>query len=221
MGLFTTAAPAAKFVKVGDSVEGEIVEIYRAQRYEFVRNGIGQPLYWSNRKPTPGARIDPATGKKNDPVLQYVITVETGIADEDGNTERRIFAKNKRMEDGLKKAVIAAKAREGLLLGGRLSCTYTGDDEKSDAPQLPKMYEFVYTAPAAGEGRDPGNEVRLADRDEEDQVDLHQFMAAQAPATTSAPVAYREPVLTGVTSSVGSTTSALGIKDTSTDEPPF
>lgn len=220
MGLFTVNAPAAKFAKVGDSVSGEIIDVYQSQRYEFVRNGNGQPLYWSNRKPTPGARIDPVTGKKNDPVLQYVITVDTGVADEDGNTERRIFVKNKRMEDALKRAVRDSKAREGLLLGGQLSCEYTGDDETSDAPQAPKMYAFTYAPPAAGEGRQPSGEVRLADREDYAEEPPTSY-SATAPAPRDA-----ELVGAGATQElIGSHKSspvikrALGIKDD--DEPPF
>ena len=214
MGLFTVNAPAAKFVRVGDSVEGEIVEVIQEQRRKFVRGQLGDPEYWFNRKPVINMPVDPATGKKNPPVLQYVITIDTGVPDEDGNTERRIFVKNKRMEDGLKKAVREAKVREGLLLGGGLSCTFTGYDETSEAPQPPKIYEFVYTAPAPGEGRQPSGEVRLCDPQD---AEVTQNLA---PVVAPAPPAGGEGgnELHGSHRSSPVVKRALGIQD---DEPPF
>lgn len=214
MGLFTVNAPAAKFVQVGDSVEGEIVEVVQEQRRKFVRGQLGDPEFWFNRKPVTNMPIDPATGKRNDPVLQYVITVDTGLGAVDGTTERRIFVKNKRMEDALKRAVRDAKAREGLLLGGRLKCTFTAFDETSDAPTPPKVYEFVYTAPAAGQGRQPSGEVRLVDRDAEVTQNL-------APIAAPAPVSGGEGTgdLHGSHRSSPVVKKALGIPDD--DTPPF
>lgn len=213
-GLFATAAPTAKFKNIGDTVEGEIIDAYQYQDSEYVRNGVGQPLYWHNRRPTPGMRIDPATGRPNDPVLRWQIVLDTGMPDEDGRTERRLFLSKKRLEDGLKRAIIAARAHEGLLLGGHLRCTFTGFDETSDALQLPKTFEFVYTAPAAGKGRRPSGEVRLAERDhEEPSFDLPVTPAAPAFDPPQAPLRNHE---------VNPLLQKLGVEPLPADaEPPF
>lgn len=185
-GLFTTAPPSVKFKKIGDSVEGEIIDVYQTQRYEYIRGAQGEPLYWHGRKPEP-VPTDPATGKKNEPVLQYVLVLETGIEDENGNTERRLFVKNKRMEQALKKAILLARAKEGLLIGGRVRCTYTADDETSDAPSLPKIYEYAYTKPEPGRGQLPSGEVRLAERDDEDEPVPAAVFAAAEPRVVPQP----------------------------------
>lgn len=171
MAMFTSNPPVAKFARIGDIVEGTIVDVYRSQRYEYVRGGQGLPLYWSNKKPTPGARINPETGQANDPVLQHVITVDTGTPDDNGDTERRIFVKNKRMETALTAAVTLAGGRRvgGLLIGGYLRCTWTGE-EQGDGPSPAKVHSFEYAAPPAGTGREPSGEVRLAEREPEPTV---------------------------------------------------
>lgn len=227
MGLFTTNAPAAKFKQVGDSVEGEIVDVYRGQRYEFIRNAIGEPMWWINGKPTPGVSVDPATGKKARPVLDYVITVDTGEPDENGESERRVFFKTPRMEKSLKASVAAARTREGLMLGGRLKVTYTGDDETSNAPTLPKMFDVVYTPPAPGQGREPSGEVRLAgggqaDDDNDEVARPLPTSPAPGPASDPAPT-YRlknhesSPVLNKREQTVAAVTG----KAKYSDEPPF
>lgn len=222
MGLFVSNAPVAKFAKIGDSVEGVIVDIYKAQRYEYVRGGQGEPLYWSNRKPTAGARIDRETGKPNDPVLQTVITVDTDTPDANGDTERRIFIKNKRMEHALTTAVTLAGGRRigGLLLGGFLRCTWVGE-EQGDGPSPAKVYDFGYTAPAAGTGREPSGEVRLAEREDEPAAPTYRDRLAVGDPVPSLGIQ--------VPAGVAASSARAGIKDTDVtrgaqlinDEPPF
>lgn len=189
MAMFTTNAPSAKFAHIGDSVEGTIVDVYRTQRYEYVRGGQGAPLYWLNKKPTAGARINPETGRANDPVLQWVIVVDTGTPDDNGDTERRVFVKNKRMEVALTAAVTLAGGRRagGLLIGGWLRCTWAGE-EQGDGPSPAKVYAFEYAAPPAGTGREPSGEVRLGEREDEPATrvtvggrDVTGYLAGSAP----------------------------------------
>jgi hypothetical protein len=189
MAMFITNAPAAKFAHLGDAVEGTIVDAYRTQRYEYVRGGQGQPLYWSNKKPTAGARVNAETGRANDPVLQWVLVLDTGQPDEQGDTERRLFVKNQRMEKALTAAVTVAGGRRvgGLLLGGYLRCTWVGEED-GDGPQPAKVYAFEYAAPPAGTGREPSGEVRLAEREPEPAArvtvaghDVTGYLAGSAP----------------------------------------
>jgi hypothetical protein len=195
MPLFVTEAPSAKFPTVGTTVEGEVTDVYRAQRFEYVKNGQGLPLYWQNRKPTAGARFA-ADGTPNDPVLQEVITLDTGVPDANGDTERRIFIKNKRMRTAIAAAVAAAGGRRagGLLLGGRLSCTWVGEEE-GEGGQPAKVYEFTYTPPAPGTGRTPDNDVRLSERSADTPAPVTPPVpdAAPEPATAYAP-AERAPI---------------------------
>lgn len=191
MAMFTSNPPSAKFARIGDSVEGTIVDVYRSQRYEYVRGGQGLPLYWQNRKPTAGARVNPETGQANDPVLQYVIVVDTGAPDDNGDTERRIFVKNKRMETALTAAVTLAGGRRvgGLLIGGYLRCTWTGE-EQGDGPSPAKVHSFEYAAPPAGTGREPSGEVRLAEREDAPGAAL---VVDQLPAAGAVPSVQSRP----------------------------
>lgn len=153
--MFETRAPAVRFDRLGATVEGEIVDARRTQQTEF-RTFV--PLYWE-RQGTGAVKtynsVSPATGQANDPIMQTEITLDTGTPDENGDTERRLFVRGKRMDRALKAAVAkGGGGRDGLLIGGHLSCTWTGT-EASGAGQDAKLYDFTYRPPAAGEGRKP------------------------------------------------------------------
>jgi hypothetical protein len=150
--MFETRAPGAKFTQIGDGVDGEIVGVRRTQQTEFKTN---IPLYWENKtKSTHG--VNPATGRPNDPMLQTEITVDTGVPDENGVTERRLFVRGKRMTDSLKHAVQqGGGGGDGLLIGGRLACTFYGTEPSAGGGSDAKLYRFAYAPPAAGEGRRP------------------------------------------------------------------
>lgn len=157
MGLFTTSIPTAKFTQIGDSVVGRIVDIGQQQRTEYLRDGgIGEPMFWSGGRPVAGAEMDPRTGQPNKPVMDHVITLETGAADENGVTERRVFVKGKAELASIKQACKDAGVRD-IEVGGVLKKTWiSGAGGTSD----PRVYEYKYKAPAGDD--DQARAVREA-----------------------------------------------------------
>lgn len=154
--MFETRAPSAKFTKIGDAVAGEIVDARKTQHTEYKTN---IPLYWERNGATSTIvkhAVNPLTGLPNDPKWQYEITLDTGTPDENGNTERRIFVRGQRMEKALKAAIAGGGAgRDGLLIGGWLSCAWTGTEPSQGGGNPANLYTFQYRPPAAGEGRKP------------------------------------------------------------------
>jgi hypothetical protein len=213
--MFETRAPGAKFTQIGDGVDGEIVGVRRTQQTEFKTN---IPLYWENKtKSTHG--VNPATGRPNDPMLQTEITVDTGVPDENGVTERRLFVRGKRMTDSLKHAVQqGGGGGDGLLIGGRLACTFYGTEPSAGGGSDAKLYRFAYAPPAAGEGRRPDPTPVLYDGDVADDP---------APATFGSPV--QRPIeapITGAGPGGGTSVNASPVttgRPTTTwsAEPPF
>jgi hypothetical protein len=200
--MFETRAPGAKFTQIGDGVDGEIVGVRRTQQTEFKTN---IPLYWENKtKSTHG--VNPATGRPNDPMLQTEITVDTGVPDENGVTERRLFVRGKRMTDSLKHAVQqGGGGGDGLLIGGRLACTFYGTEPSAGGGSDAKLYRFAYAPPAAGEGRRPDPTPVLYDGagGEPDEPDLQGVQVGDRnvqhntwSATTGSSV-NASPVITG------------------------
>lgn len=182
--MFETRAPGAKFTHVGDGIDGDIVGVRRTQQTEFKTN---IPLYWENKQKSTH-RTNPATGGANDPMLQTEITLDTGVPDENGATERRLFVRGKRMTDALKQAVQAGGGgRDGLLIGGRLACTFYGTEASTGGGSDAKLYRFAYGAPAAGEGRRPDNTPVLYDGgvDEDVVAPAVGRYTISAPTTTS------------------------------------
>lgn len=154
--MFETRAPSAKFTRIGEQVSGRITGVRRTQHCEYKTN---IPLYWEkvgNGAAVVKHSVNPLTGLPNDPKLQYEITLETGQQDENGSTERRLFVRGKRMEEALRAAVQGSDgARDGLLIGGDLTCAWTGTEPSQGGGSDAKLYRFTYKPPAAGEGRKP------------------------------------------------------------------
>lgn len=145
MGLFNDRAPTAKFHQIGDRVSGVIVDFDEQQRTEYIRGSKagGPPMYWHNGKPTAGVAVDPQTGEANRPVMDPVVTLDTGVADEYGETERRLFVKGKQMFDGIKAACKAVGVRD-IDKGGRLTCTWASGAGGAGSP---RVYAFEYVPP--------------------------------------------------------------------------
>lgn len=237
MALFTGRTPSAKFNKIGDSVEGSIVEVEKRQRYQFSRDGSGGPMFWHNRRPTENARYAD-DGSPNDPVLDLVLTLETGVADENGDTERRVFLKNKRMNTALEKAVLTAGAkREGLLIGGRLQVTFSAE-ETGDGPNPYKVYDFVYGRPEEGQGSVPDVKISAVTVEEKAGAGVEAAVAAHQGRAVSAGGSYETVPSGGVrqfgNAAVNTTThqamlrqgtdsaaAALGVKARQDVDPPF
>lgn len=146
MGLFSDSIPTAKFNQIGDSVVGAIVRFDQQQRTEFTPGGgAGRLMFWHNGKPTAGTPTDPQTGEANQPVMDKVIVLDTGVDDGYGETQRRLFVKSKQMLNDIKTACKAAGVRD-VDEGGRLTCTWVSGAGRVGSP---KVYAFEYAPPAS------------------------------------------------------------------------
>lgn len=124
--LLRGGAPAAKFASPGDTVRGKVVAAERRQSTDYT---TGKPKTWDD----------------GNPQMETVVTVDTGEADENGVTDRRIFFRGQ-FERALKEAV---REHGGLRIGGTLVCRYTGDGETTRRGYSPpKLYQVKYTPPA-------------------------------------------------------------------------
>jgi hypothetical protein len=148
VGFMTAHAPAAKFTQVGHTIGGRILDARMVQTSDYKTK---RPEYWEDKAKT-YAPFD-GDGTPNEPKAQLELTIETGVPDDQGETERRLFVKNKRQFAALRAALKAARAREGLLLGGVIVMTLTGK-EASDGGEDANTWAMSYEPPAAGEGRE-------------------------------------------------------------------
>jgi hypothetical protein len=155
VGFLAVKAPTAKFQQIGQTIGGEIVDARRLQTSQYKTN---RPEYWENGTIT-FAPYD-SKGEANDPKAQLEVTVETGVADENGETERRLFIKNKRQMEALTAALKKARARQGLLIGGSLWMTWTGK-EAGQGSEDANTWEIRYEAPPPGGGQEVDETVRL------------------------------------------------------------
>jgi hypothetical protein len=156
VGLFTSSTPTAKFQQIGDSIVGRITHIGQQQRTEYLRDGgIGPRMYWSGGRPVADAEIDPRSGEANQPVMDHVVTLDTGKPDENGETERRVFVKGKAELASVKQACIAAGVRD-IEIGGVLKKTWlSGAGGTAD----PRVYEYKYKAPERAAEPQPISDV--------------------------------------------------------------
>jgi hypothetical protein len=203
MGLFSNKAPTAKFRQIGDQVVGDIVAFDKQQRTEYLKGGgIGEPMFWSGRRPVAGAAVDPQTGEANRPVMDDVLVLDTGIPDDYGQTERRLFVKGAAMLEGIAAACKEAGVRD-VDLGGRLTCTWaSGAGGTAD----PRVYAFTYVP--------PGGTERIVGQPQADS--LQETLARKnASATAAAERLTKKPPASKATKA---TKAALGVVD---EEPPF
>lgn len=191
MGLFSSGVPTAKFNAIGDTCSGTIVDIGQQQRTELVYDPAtktyrnGDLMFWSGGRPVAGADVDPRTGQPNQPVMDHVVTVDTGITDENGNSERRIFVKGKAELASIKAACTAAGVRD-IEVGGRLVKTWmSGAGGTAD----PRVYAYQYAPPAAN-GETPGGPRPVKEI-------VPEVLDRLARAHASSPVLNRAKVTTG------------------------
>lgn len=157
--MFETRAPGAKFTRIGEEIGGTIVDVRRTQQIDYTTK---IPLYWENKTKSTQS-MNPMTGLPNDPMLQTEVTIDTGVRDENGITERRLFIRGKRMTEAFKQAILAGGGgRDGLLIGGNLTASWSGTEPSQGGGADAKLYQFRYQPPAAGEGRRPDDTPILA-----------------------------------------------------------
>lgn len=139
-GLFgSTSSPYFPFKSPGDHVEGEVIGIGQVQSRTFNPKGQGDLEFWPDGKPKMTAIITVATDMR-DPSIEA----------DDGS--RSIWVKGKSMTDAVKAAVRAAgAAREGIVVGGHFSMTFTHETANDWGGNPTKHYEVVYKRPSDSE----------------------------------------------------------------------
>lgn len=235
MPIGVSSAPYAKFAKAGDRHGGEIVDFRIVQTVDFDSK---RPQYLQ-QDPDDGSwsRVFAAhspDGKPNDPIVQWEITVDTGVEDQHGDTELRIFVdprkgkrntllEGKRGGDAVSIALKKAKAhRVGLEIGGRFFLVM-GEKVRDGAGPMTNTWTAEYEPPADGPGSGkPVDEMPwLVGGGRYDKAaELAKWEAQQLPALRETLAQPAAPV----TSPQAAATSSLGIRDTnvaSDDEPPF
>lgn len=163
MPIGASSAPYAKFTQPGDRHGGEIVDFRVVQTMDY---DDGRPQYLQRGADGKWSVVFDAyapDGRPNDPVCQWEITVETGVEDENGDTERRIFVdprkgrrntllEGKRGGDAVAIALKKAKAhRVGLEIGGRFHLI-AGPKVRDGSGPATKTWTAEYEPPPGGPG---------------------------------------------------------------------
>lgn len=163
MSIGVSRAPYAPFKNAGDKCGGEIVDFRVVQKTDIQTK---QPMYFERNdegKASKSFRPFAPDGRPNDPITHWEITVETGVEDEDGDTERRIIVdprrgmrgtatEGKRGLDAVSKALKQAKAhRVGLEIGGELTVTFLGKVRVGTDPET-GTWSAEYEPPVGGPG---------------------------------------------------------------------
>jgi hypothetical protein len=240
MPIGVSSAPYAKFTKPGERHGGEIVDFRVVQTVDFDSK---RPLYleqtddgWKKSF----AAFSAEDGRPNDPIVQWEITVDTGVEDENGDTERRIFVdprkgrrntllEGKRGGDAVAIALKKAKAhRVGLEIGG----TYyqiSGEKVRDGSGPATNTWSAEYTPPAGGVGTGrPVDETPwlVGGARYDKQAELAKWEAARNASTAAAqafvpPAAPAAPPIPGLANHASS--PVLHGRPTPVDEepPPF
>jgi hypothetical protein len=128
---FGGSAPSAKFSKIGDEIEGEIVDVLaQQQQRSFKPDGLGDLLYWDDGKP-----------RMQLPVCIQTEQRDPAIEDDDG--VRTVYLKK-----ALKKAVGEAMKKVGHrgdpVIGDWLKIQFYAEEENG-TPNPTKQYRAKYT----------------------------------------------------------------------------
>lgn len=128
---FGGSAPSARFSNIGDSVEGEIVDVLAQQQQRaFKPDGLGDLLVWDDGKP-----------RMQLPVCIQTEQRDPSIEDDDG--VRTVYLKK-----ALKKAVGEAMKKAGHrgdpAIGDKLLIQFYAEEENG-TPNPTKQYRAKYT----------------------------------------------------------------------------
>lgn len=205
MPIGASSAPYAKFTNPGDRHGGEIVDFRVVQNADVESR---RPLYLEQTADGKWAKsFAPFApdGRPNDPICQWEITVETGVEDENGDTERRIFidprkgrrgttTEGKRGGDAVAIALKKAKAhRVGIEVGGKIFVTYNG--KVADGNNKVNTWSAEYEPPAGGPGSGkPVDEMPwlIGGSRYDKQAELTKWEAANGGAQHTAPAGARD-----------------------------
>lgn len=236
MPIGVSSAPYAKFVNPGDRHGGEIVD------FRVVQNSdpkLRVPLYLQQSADGKWAKVFTAygpDGKPNDPIVQWEITVDTGVEDENGDSELRIFVdprkgrrgsttEGKKGGDAVAIALKKVKAhRTGLEIGGTFFLIFQG--KINDGDNKVNTWSAEYTAPEGGVGTGKAVDEMpwLVGGGRYDKAaELNKWETGQVPALATS-IARAQQSTPATASPRAAATAGLGIRDTTVtqdDEPPF
>lgn len=163
MPIGSTLAPYLPLVE-GKTVTGEIVDFRIQQKSDYDTN---RPLYFERNaegRVSKGFAPFGPDGTPNEPICDWVFTLDVGEEDENGETERRVYldprkgqkgtaVEGKRGRDAVETALKRAKAhRVGLEIGGRISITRGPKVQPKKGDAACVTYEASYEPPAGGPG---------------------------------------------------------------------
>lgn len=207
MPIGVSSAPYAKFTKPGERHGGEIVDVRVVQVVDFDSK---RPQYLEQRDDGTWTKSFSAfgeDGRPNDPICQWEITVETGVEDENGDTERRIFVdprkgrrntllEGKRGGDAVAIALKKAKAhRVGLEIGGTFFLI-SGEKVRDGSGPATNTWTAEYEPPAGGVGSGkPVDETPwlVGGGRYDKQDELSKWESAKAAGAAGAAQAFRPP----------------------------
>lgn len=125
--LAKSGAPTAQFPEIGTTVKGKITDTFVRQSIDY---DTQIPETWPN----------------GDPKKELVITIDTGVEDENGNTLRRLYCTGN-MFTAVKTAIRETPGRR-IEIGGTLAVQFYAEGEARKKLNPPKLYKAKYTPPA-------------------------------------------------------------------------
>jgi hypothetical protein len=235
MPIGVSSAPYVKFEKAGDRHGGEIVDFRVVQNRDVKTRA---PLYLQAKEGGGFAKVNNAwgpDGRPNDPICQWEVTVETGVEDDNGDTERRIFidprkgrrgstVQGKRAGDAVEIALKKARAhRVGLEIGGRIFLTLQG--KVLDGEMNTNTWTAEYEPPAGGVGSGkPVDEMPwlVGGQRYDKQAELGKWEAARNAGTAAAQAFNPPPAPAAPVPGLANHASSLVLnKRVEDEEPPF
>jgi hypothetical protein len=240
MPIGVSSAPYAKFGQPGVRHGGKIVDFRVVQTTDPKTR---RPQYLQQNSDGKWEKAYSAfdlDGKPNDPITQWEITVDTGVEDENGDSELRIFVdprkgrrgstvEGKRGGDAVAIALKKAKAhRVGLEIGADFFLI--SGEKIYDGEMKTNTWAAEYQPPAGGPGSGkPVDETPwlVGGGRYDKQAELAKWEAAKAAGAAGAAVVASAPrsaaPIPAQASPQAAATAGLGIRDTQVadDEPPF
>lgn len=175
MGLLDTYAKSATFDRVGDRVGGRVIGAPReVQQKDY---DSGKPLWWTAEGGRPSTDPEERDGTKRNPVMQLVVTVDTGRIDpavEDDDGERAVWVRGQMLQAA--RAALKRVRAKHIEPGGEFWVVFEreeqGRDERGRAKGNPKKIYAVTYAP-------PDDEPPADDRPQGHQESLKAAVAAR------------------------------------------
>jgi hypothetical protein len=242
MPIGVSSAPYAKFPEAGVRHGGEIVEFRVVQN---VDQKTRRPQYLQQNSDGKWEKTFSAfgpDGRPNDPITQWEITVDTGVEDENGDSELRIFVDprkgrrgtttaGRRGGDAVANALKKVKAhRVGLEIGGTFFLIFDGkvDDGENKVNTWSAEYEPPEGGPGSGKALDETPWLVGGGRYDK-QAELEKWERGQVPALRDAlqagtatpyapPAAPATPQQSAMTTGMAASTAGLGVKETPVTE---